>query len=122
MYFTQRVNIDQLYNIAINDTGGAYDPLTKLRSRTFYGRPDFKLIYSRIQSVVESGTLLGPREADAEFRVGVSLLRHLIHPKSCKSFLTAFITRYGLVIQDLLLWGKLILHRHGMPFLGNLYT
>ena len=73
MYFTISVGIDQLYNIAINDTGSAYDPLTKLRSRTFYGRPDFKMIYSRILSVVESGALLGPREANASFRVGVSL-------------------------------------------------
>ncbi|KAF8324797.1 ferric reductase NAD binding domain-containing protein [Cantharellus anzutake] len=70
MYVTQSIGIDQLYNIAINDTGSVYDPLTKLRSRTFYGRPDFKSIYSRIRSAVETGALLGPRESGTAFNVG----------------------------------------------------
>jgi NADPH oxidase len=64
MYITQKLSIDQMYNIAINDIPGQqYDPLTQLRSRTFYGRPDFPSIYSRLRDAVELGAFLGPREA-----------------------------------------------------------
>ena len=65
--------MDQLYNIAINDsatTGAGYDPLTNLRSRTFYGRPDFKSIYTRLRSAVEHGAFVGPREARACINIG----------------------------------------------------
>lgn len=65
--------MDQLYNIAINDsatTGAGYDPLTKLRSRTFYGRPDFKSIYTRLRSAIEHGAFLGVRETRACINIG----------------------------------------------------
>ena len=75
MYVTQKLNIDQLYNIAINDSGGEYDPLTRLRSRTFYGRPDFKSIYSRILGAIEVGSFLGPRESGTVSNIGVGLFR-----------------------------------------------
>ncbi|KAF9505567.1 hypothetical protein BS47DRAFT_1400282 [Hydnum rufescens UP504] len=61
VYTTQQLNIDQLYSIAINDSAGEYDPLTRLRSGTFYGRPGFKFIYTRIRGAIESGSFLGPR-------------------------------------------------------------
>jgi len=72
MYITQRVTVDDLYNLAINDvsSGSVYDPLTRLRSRTFYGRPDFAAIYSRIRSAVESGMFIGPRESGSTVSIG----------------------------------------------------
>lgn len=71
MYITQRLSIDQLYNIAINDTAGAeYDPLTRLRSRTFYGRPDFNAIYTRLRSAVEHGAFVGARETRTSIDIG----------------------------------------------------
>jgi len=70
MYVTQKLDIDELYNIAINDSGGEYDPLTRLRSRTFYGRPDFKSIYTRIRGAIEIGSFLGPRESGTVSNIG----------------------------------------------------
>jgi NADPH oxidase len=65
--------MDQLYNLAINDsatTGGGYDPLTKLRSRTFYGRPDFKSIYTRLRGAIEHGAFLEVGETRARTNIG----------------------------------------------------
>ena len=44
-----------LWNIAVNDAGAEYDPLTLLRSRTMFGRPDWKSIYSRMRQAIEAG-------------------------------------------------------------------
>lgn len=73
MYITEKLSVDQLYNIAINDattTGGGYDPMTQLRSRTFYGRPDFRAIYTRLRSAVEEGALIGARESRSRVNIG----------------------------------------------------
>ncbi|KAF9510930.1 hypothetical protein BS47DRAFT_1210119 [Hydnum rufescens UP504] len=70
MYITQQLNIDQLYNITINDSGQEYDTLTHLRSRTLYGRPDFKAIYTRIRGAIETGAFLGPRESGTISHIG----------------------------------------------------
>jgi NADPH oxidase 1 len=45
-----------LWNIAVNDAGAEYDPLTLLRSRTMFGRPDWKSIYSRMRQAIEAGS------------------------------------------------------------------
>lgn len=73
MYITQKLSIDQLYNIAINDAQNGhseYDPMTRLRSRTFYGRPDFKAIYTRLRSAIELGAFLGARETRTTVQIG----------------------------------------------------
>lgn len=62
-----------MYNIALNDstaTGGGYDPMTNLRSRTFYGRPDLRSVYTRLRGAVEDGTLIGGREAKSRINIG----------------------------------------------------
>ena len=56
IYLTQKINEDMLWNIAINDAGAEYDPLTLLRTRTMFGRPDWKSIYSRMRQAIETGT------------------------------------------------------------------
>lgn len=73
MYITQPLELDQIYNLTINDAGATYDPLTHLRSRTFYGRPDFTAIYSRIRNAVQAGAFLGPRESGTITSVGVRI-------------------------------------------------
>ena len=47
-----------LWNIAVNDAGAEYDPLTLLRTRTMFGRPDWKAIYGRMKEAIETGQYL----------------------------------------------------------------
>ena len=61
-----------LWNIAVNDAGAEYDPLTLLRTRTMYGRPDWKAIYQRIRMAIENGQYLPGASSELKARVGVS--------------------------------------------------
>jgi hypothetical protein len=60
-----------LWNIAINDAGADYDPLTLLRSRTMFGRPDWKTIYGRMRQAIESGQYLPGTNSQLRTTVGV---------------------------------------------------
>jgi len=70
IYLTQKIGEDMLWNIAVNDAGAEYDPLTLLRTRTMYGRPDWKSIYSRLRMAIEQGLYLPGREASLKTKVG----------------------------------------------------
>lgn len=70
IYLTQKIGEDMLWNIAVNDAGADYDPLTLLRTRTMYGRPDWKTIYGRIRSAIETGQYLPGQNAELKTRVG----------------------------------------------------
>lgn len=61
-----------LWNIALNDAGAAYDPLTLLRSHTMFGRPDWKSIYSRMRQAIEVGQYLPGATSQLKTKVGVS--------------------------------------------------
>jgi len=69
IYLTQRIGEDMLWNIAVND-GEALDPLTLLRSRTTFGRPDWTGIYGRLKRAIESGNYLPGANAQLKTRVG----------------------------------------------------
>jgi len=73
IYLTQKITDDMLWNIAVNDAGADYDPLTLLRTRTMYGRPDWKSIYSRIRMAIEGGNYLPGHSSALKSRVGVSV-------------------------------------------------
>jgi len=62
-YLTAKVDEGTLWNIAVNDAGASYDPLTLLRSRTMFGRPDWKSIYTNLRVAIETGHYLPGREA-----------------------------------------------------------
>lgn len=88
MYLTAKVSEDVLYNIAINgtshrssvvppiltpvsaDAGSEYDALTNLRSRTQFGRPDFKAIFENVRNSIEKGAYLPGRESALVTNVG----------------------------------------------------
>lgn len=70
IYLTQKIADDMLWNIAVNDAGAQYDPLTLLRSRTMYGRPDWKAIYGRIRMAIEAGSYLPGHSSALKSRVG----------------------------------------------------
>ena len=60
-----------LWNIAVNDAGAEYDPLTLLRSRTMFGRPDWKSIYSRMHQAIETGQYIPGSSSQLKTTVGV---------------------------------------------------
>ena len=70
-YMTSKMDEDTMYNIAINDVGAAYDPLTNLRSRTHFGRPDWKHIFTSIRSGIEGGGYLPGSESSLKTTVSV---------------------------------------------------
>lgn len=61
-----------LWNIAVNDAGAEYDPLTLLRTRTMFGRPDWKSIYGRMKQAIETGQYLPGTNSQLRTKVGVS--------------------------------------------------
>jgi len=77
-----------LWNIAVNDAGAEYDPLTLLRSRTMFGRPDWKSIYGRMRQAIESGQYIPGSNSQLKTTVGVCLVL-----ASLRSYLTPNGTR-----------------------------
>ena len=65
-----------LWNIAINDAGASYDPLTLLRTRTTFGRPDWMSVYGKIKQAIEMGGYLPGSNAQLKTKVAV---RNTIH-------------------------------------------
>jgi hypothetical protein len=72
MYLTRQVDDDMLWNVAANDAGVEYDPLTLLRSRTSFGRPDWMSIYGRISQAIQTGQYIPGIDPRRKTRVGVS--------------------------------------------------
>lgn len=67
-----------LWNIAVNDAGADYDPLTLLRTRTMFGRPDWDSIYSRMKSAIEGGNYLPGSKSQLKTKVCVRLLFYFL--------------------------------------------
>jgi hypothetical protein len=72
MYLTRQVDDDMLWNVAANDVDIEYDPLTLLRSRTSFGRPDWMSIYGRISQAIQTGQYIPRTDPRRKTRVGVS--------------------------------------------------
>ena len=77
VYLTQKIGEDMLWNIAVNDAGAEYDPLTLLRSRTMFGRPDWKSIFSTLRQSIESGQYLPGSTSQLKTKVAVSHLQYI---------------------------------------------
>jgi len=69
IYLTQKVEEDMLWNIAVNDAGASYDPLTLLRTRTMFGRPDWMSVYGKMKQAIEIGQYLPGSEAQLKTKV-----------------------------------------------------
>ncbi|TFK30340.1 NADPH oxidase isoform 1 [Coprinopsis marcescibilis] len=90
IYLTQKINEDMLWNIAVNDAGAEYDPLTLLRSRTMFGRPDWNSIYAGIRGAIEGGQYLPGVSAQLKTKVatyfcGPSVLAKAIKEAAVKN-------------------------------------
>ncbi|KAJ7241502.1 NADPH oxidase [Mycena haematopus] len=70
VYLTQKINEDMLWNIAVNDAGAAFDPLTLLRTRTLFGRPDWMTIYGQINQAILDGHYIPGYNEQLKSKVG----------------------------------------------------
>ncbi|KAK0506352.1 NADPH oxidase [Armillaria luteobubalina] len=69
IYLTQKIGEDMLWNIAVNDAGAAYDPLTLLRTRTMFGRPDWMTIYGQMKQAIEAGQYIPGSKSQLKTKV-----------------------------------------------------
>lgn len=79
IYLTQKIGDDMLWNIAVNDAGAEYDPLTLLRTRTMFGRPNWMTIYGQMRQAIETGQYIPGSKSQLKTKVGVSLFRFDLH-------------------------------------------
>ncbi|KAL9009896.1 MAG: hypothetical protein Q9173_005113 [Seirophora scorigena] len=70
-YLTQRLDMDTTTNIYLNSVGTAKDPLTELRTRTNFGRPDFKRLFGAMRDGIIDGNYMGGLEGSLKTDVGV---------------------------------------------------
>ena len=59
IYLTQRLDVDQTANVYLNSVGVNLDPLTELRTRTNFGRPDFKRLFGAMREGIREGSYMG---------------------------------------------------------------
>ncbi|CAI7583531.1 unnamed protein product [Penicillium manginii] len=70
-YLTQRLDDDTAANIYLNSVGQALDPLTELRSRTNFGRPDFKRLFTAMRLGLLDQTYMRGLQSGSTTEVGV---------------------------------------------------
>jgi len=70
-YLTQRMDSDMQQNIYLNTAGAEKDPLTELRSRTNFGRPDFKRLLGAMKTGILDGSYMGGLQGNLRTKVGV---------------------------------------------------
>jgi len=84
VYLTQKIGEDMLWNIAVNDAGAEYDPLTLLRSRTMFGRPDWMTIYGQMRQAIETGQYIPGSKSQLKTKVGTYFCGPGVLAKSIK--------------------------------------
>ena len=70
-YLTQRLDDDTTANIYLNSVGQALDPLTELRSRTNFGRPDFKRLFTAMRLGLLDQTYMRGLQSTSAAEIGV---------------------------------------------------
>lgn len=85
-----------LWNIAVNDTGAEYDPLTLLRTRTMFGRPDWNSIYSRMKGAIQNGSYLPGSTSQLSTKVAVRHIYFMNYMYDCLND----------ILTDLFLWSS----------------
>uniref|UniRef100_L7J2T3 Cytochrome b-245 heavy chain subunit beta n=1 Tax=Pyricularia oryzae (strain P131) TaxID=1143193 RepID=L7J2T3_PYRO1 len=70
-YLTQKLDMDTTQNIVLNSVGAALDPLTELKSRTNFGRPNFAKLFASMRDGIMDRTYLSGLEGSMKTTVGV---------------------------------------------------
>ena len=71
-YLTKKVDIDMANNIVLNSVGMDRDPLTELRSRTNFGRPNFRRLFKGLHDGIIDGTYMPNLDRDLLAETGGS--------------------------------------------------
>ena len=70
-YLTQKMDSDTAANIYLNSVGMEVDPLTELKTRTNFGRPDFKRLFGAMRDGLQDQTYMSGLEGALRTDVGV---------------------------------------------------
>ena len=70
-YLTQRLDDDTAANIYLNSVGQGLDPLTELRSRTNFGRPDFGRLFAAMRDGLVDETYMSGLKSTVATEIGV---------------------------------------------------
>ncbi|KAL1624073.1 putative nadph oxidase [Diplodia seriata] len=70
-YLTQKVDVDTANNIVLNSVGTDKDPLTELKSRTNFGRPDFSKLLVGMRDGIMTRSYMSGLESSLRTDVGV---------------------------------------------------
>jgi NADPH oxidase len=70
-YLTQKIDVNTANNIVLNSVGTDKDPLTELKSRTNFGRPDFDKLLSGMRDGILDRTYMSGLESTLRTDVGV---------------------------------------------------
>jgi NADPH oxidase 1 len=93
-YLTAKLDESTVQNIMINDSGALSDPLTGLKSRTHYGRPNWKVMLNGMRVGIERGTyirgLAGMRSKVGVYFCGPSQLAKVLK-RECKAASSEFV-------------------------------
>lgn len=89
-YLTQKLDINMTQNIVLNSVGTATDPLTELKSRTNFGRPNFKRIFNAMANGIMNKSYLGGLDGDLQTTVGV----YFCGPSAAGEFLAPFLAYF----------------------------
>ncbi|KUJ24117.1 uncharacterized protein LY89DRAFT_573348 [Mollisia scopiformis] len=70
-YLTQKLDLDTTQNIVLNSVGSTLDPLTELKSRTNFGRPDFLRLFQGMRDGILDRTYINGLEGSMRTNIGV---------------------------------------------------
>ena len=70
-YLTQKLDSDTTTNIYLNSVGTDIDPLTELKTRTNFGRPDFKRLFEAMRDGLLDQSYLSGLEGSLRTDIGV---------------------------------------------------
>ncbi|CAJ2499803.1 Uu.00g026560.m01.CDS01 [Anthostomella pinea] len=70
-YLTQKLDMDMQQNIVLNSVGADHDPLTELKARTNFGRPNFYRMFEAMRDGIMDRTYINGLEGSMQTTVGV---------------------------------------------------
>ncbi|KAH9906219.1 putative FAD binding protein [Xylariomycetidae sp. FL2044] len=70
-YLTQKLDMDTTQNIVLNSVGSDHDPLTELKARTNFGRPNFERMFTAMRDGILDRSYLNGLEGSMQTTVGV---------------------------------------------------
>lgn len=70
-YLTQKLDNDTSQNIFLNSVGAKVDPMTDLRSKTNFGRPNFSKLFKDMSEGIANGNYINGLTPNSKVNIGV---------------------------------------------------